>query len=301
MSRLARLLTGAALLLAALAGSSSSASAATCADYGNQAAAQQAADTRDADGDGLYCEALPCPCSTGAGGGSDGAGGTGDDSAERRRQAAARKQAAERQRRAVARRRAAARRRALARKRAAEHRERVARQRVERGQWRVSRVADGDTIKVRRTDGSTSETVQLLGVDAPEAPDECGASQATALLLALTFSAPADADGDGVLETAGGRGALVDLETDRSQAVRDESGRLLAYVDVTGDIPPFGDPAGYDLGQKLVVAGLSPVSARNEDQDFARQGRYEQAEARAIAERAGSWSACEGDFHSSGG
>ena len=36
--------------------------AATCADYQTQAAAQQAADTRDADGDGVYCEDLPCPC-----------------------------------------------------------------------------------------------------------------------------------------------------------------------------------------------------------------------------------------------
>ena len=36
--------------------------AATCPDYPNQAAAQRAADTRDPDGDGLYCESLPCPC-----------------------------------------------------------------------------------------------------------------------------------------------------------------------------------------------------------------------------------------------
>src|SRR6478609_3323061 len=36
--------------------------AAVCADYPNQAAAQRAADTRDADGDGIYCESLPCPC-----------------------------------------------------------------------------------------------------------------------------------------------------------------------------------------------------------------------------------------------
>src|SRR3954469_16123420 len=34
----------------------------TCADYPNQAAAQRAAGTRDADGDGIYCEDLPCPC-----------------------------------------------------------------------------------------------------------------------------------------------------------------------------------------------------------------------------------------------
>ena len=38
------------------------AKAATCADFPNQAAAQRAANTRDADHDGIYCEALPCPC-----------------------------------------------------------------------------------------------------------------------------------------------------------------------------------------------------------------------------------------------
>jgi Deoxyribonuclease NucA/NucB len=41
----------------------------TCSDYPNQKAAQEAADTRDGDGDGIYCEELPCPCSTEAGGG----------------------------------------------------------------------------------------------------------------------------------------------------------------------------------------------------------------------------------------
>jgi hypothetical protein len=42
---------------------------AACADYANQAAAQRAADTVDADGDGIYCESLPCPClKPGAGG-----------------------------------------------------------------------------------------------------------------------------------------------------------------------------------------------------------------------------------------
>jgi micrococcal nuclease len=44
---------------------SSPASAATCSDYSNQADAQRAQDTRDADSDGLFCEALPCPCLTG--------------------------------------------------------------------------------------------------------------------------------------------------------------------------------------------------------------------------------------------
>jgi hypothetical protein len=35
---------------------------AVCADFSNQAAAQRAHDTRDGDGDGIYCEDLPCPC-----------------------------------------------------------------------------------------------------------------------------------------------------------------------------------------------------------------------------------------------
>jgi endonuclease YncB( thermonuclease family) len=39
------------------------AQAARCSDFPNQAAAQRAANTVDADGDGIYCETLPCPCS----------------------------------------------------------------------------------------------------------------------------------------------------------------------------------------------------------------------------------------------
>ncbi len=42
-----------------------------CSDYETQAEAQRAADTRDADGDGVYCEDLPCPCAGPSGGGED--------------------------------------------------------------------------------------------------------------------------------------------------------------------------------------------------------------------------------------
>ena len=48
----------------------SGAGAATCSDHTNQADAQRAQDTRDADGDGIYCESLPCPCAGQGGGGS---------------------------------------------------------------------------------------------------------------------------------------------------------------------------------------------------------------------------------------
>jgi Deoxyribonuclease NucA/NucB len=74
--RFALLLTAGALAglpVAALAQPASSpraVAAASCRDYPNQAAAQRAADTRDPDGDGIYCESLPCPCSSAAGGGN---------------------------------------------------------------------------------------------------------------------------------------------------------------------------------------------------------------------------------------
>ena len=51
------------------------AAAATCSDFPNQAAAQRAANTRDADGDGIYCETLPCPCLGKTGGSSGGSSG----------------------------------------------------------------------------------------------------------------------------------------------------------------------------------------------------------------------------------
>ena len=61
----------AALVLLATIGGPA-AQAATCGDYANQAAAQHAQDTRDADGDGIFCESLPCPCAKPGNAGSGG-------------------------------------------------------------------------------------------------------------------------------------------------------------------------------------------------------------------------------------
>ena len=77
MSRLLAACAGLALLVgfpvsapARPASSPQATSATTCSDHPNQAAPQRAADTRDPDGDGLYCESLPCPClAPGSGGG----------------------------------------------------------------------------------------------------------------------------------------------------------------------------------------------------------------------------------------
>jgi hypothetical protein len=60
-----RIVVATLAVLAALAAAALApprADAATCSDYPNQAAAQRAHDTRDPDGDGVYCESLPCPC-----------------------------------------------------------------------------------------------------------------------------------------------------------------------------------------------------------------------------------------------
>lgn len=65
-----RLLLVACICILAALGGAPAAQAATCSDYSNQAAAQREADTRDADGDGIYCEALPCPCLKPGDGGS---------------------------------------------------------------------------------------------------------------------------------------------------------------------------------------------------------------------------------------
>ena len=70
-----RLVPALAVLACVLLGAPHAARANTCADYPNQAAAQRAADTRDADGDGIYCESLPCPCLRPGQRGSGGSGG----------------------------------------------------------------------------------------------------------------------------------------------------------------------------------------------------------------------------------
>src|SRR4051812_29889575 len=62
MASLRRVLVMLACALALAAVAAPAAQARTCGAYSNQAAAQRAQDTRDADHDGLFCEALPCPC-----------------------------------------------------------------------------------------------------------------------------------------------------------------------------------------------------------------------------------------------
>ena len=144
-------------------------SAAICSDYPNQAAAQRAADTRDADGDGVYCESLPCPCVR------PGDGGRPRPTSPPKPRARPRAQ-------------------------------RICARIVEVIDGDTIRVrargARRRTYTVRLIGIDTPETRK------PGTPVECGGKEATANMLRLSFSAPDDSYADGLLayvETRSGR------------------------------------------------------------------------------------------------
>jgi micrococcal nuclease len=104
--------------------------------------------------------------------------------------------------------------------------------------WLVTDVIDGDTIDVAR--GTTSMTVRLIGINAPE-PDECWSSEATTLLAELVGSGP------------------VWLTVDRS--ILDQFGRALRYViDADGD-----DVGGHLVEQGAAIARSYPPDTANDD------------------------------------
>ena len=163
MSRLSYLLVALASL--ALLVGASSAQAATCSDYPNQAAAQRAADTRDADGDGIYCESLPCPCLKPGDGSSGGSSGSGSTKPKTKPGKYTRKS--------------------------------VKITKVVDGDTLKAREYNK---KTRKYNGKTL-TVRVIGIDTPESrkpgvPVECGAKEATAYMkkLALNKTATLVAD-----------------------------------------------------------------------------------------------------------
>jgi micrococcal nuclease len=140
------------------------------------------------------------------------------------------------------------------------------------------------------------ETVRLIGIDTPETvdPDEslqCGGLEATSMALALTFSAPVDTDGNGLLDGEGGVGTVVALQTDRSQDLRDRYDRALAFVDIVDEIPVAAGDSVFDLGKRIIAAGLGTVYQF--DKRFARQGQYQAVQDAAEASLLGSWGACD--------
>ena len=170
------------------------ASAATCDDYSNQADAQRAKDTRDGDGDGIYCEELPCPCLK---------PGDEDDPPNKKRKSAPRVLRAQA----------------------------VITHVVDGDTVEVETSAAGRSRGIRRRETirligiDTPETVK------PGTPVECGGLEAKDDMLRMAFGVQAsDSDGDGLLDEDGTDGALVSIRTDPTQDRRDRYGRLLAYV-----------------------------------------------------------------------
>ena len=135
--------------------------------------------------------------------------------------------------------------------------------------------ADGDTIKVRRSNGKTL-SVRLLGIDTPETKKpgvgvECGGKRATAFITKLALQ------------------KAVTLTTDPSQDERDRYGRLLAYVTVTG--------TGIDVGHKMLIAGWA-IHYIYAGKPVGAAAAYQSAADGAKAARRGVHRLCGGDFHS---
>lgn len=89
--------------------------------------------------------------------------------------------------------------------------------------YKITKIVDGDTLKIRRLDGEKVEgvekemTVRLLGINTPEfvdsrKPVECFGKEATEYIKSLAL------------------GKVAALEYDFSQSKFDDYGRLLAYV-----------------------------------------------------------------------
>jgi micrococcal nuclease len=111
--------------------------------------------------------------------------------------------------------------------------------------WTVVHVVDGDTVHVRRGDG-TRERVRVIGIDTPER-GECGFVASTAAVRDLVL-------GREVTLVAGARDD------------RDRYDRLLRYLDVDG----------VDVGHELLTAGFAV--ARYDSRDghgrHPREDRY---------------------------
>jgi hypothetical protein len=142
-------------------------------------------------GNGILCEALPCPCLRP---GDEGGSGGGRNTPTRRSKPKPRAQVID---------------------------------------ARIASVVDGDTIKVRAFGAKRRfYTVRLIGIDTRETKKpgvavECGGKAATSRMLARSFSAPADSDGDGLFDDEGGDGRHIVLRTDPTQDLFDRYDRLI--------------------------------------------------------------------------
>jgi micrococcal nuclease len=140
---------------------------------------------------------------------------------------------------------------------------------------RVTRVVDGDTLKALVA--GRTETVRVIGLDTPESvkpgtPIECFALSATA---AAKSRLPV--------------GTAIRLESDPTQAKRDQYGRLLAHVWLADGTLYAEQMIRGGFGIHYIYAGVPSIYAR----------RLASAEDEARAALRGLWSpsTCAGNAH----
>jgi micrococcal nuclease len=140
---------------------------------------------------------------------------------------------------------------------------------------RVTRVVDGDTLKARLA--GRTETVRVIGLDTPESvkpgtPIECFALRATAEAARLL---PV--------------GAAIRLESDPTQAKRDQYGRLLAHVWLADGTFYAEEMIRGGFGSYYIYGDVPSILAR----------RLAAAEETARAAQDGLWSptTCAGNDH----
>ena len=131
--------------------------------------------------------------------------------------------------------------------------------------------------------GAEQRTVRLIGIDTPKTvkpatPVGCGGKEATDWMLRLTFPAPRDSDGDGLVDDENASvGARVSLRTYLTQRFTDAFGRTLAYVQVAGAIPG-NRTQPYDLGVEMLLGGWAYVYVF--ERDFTRVESYDDEQLR---------------------
>lgn len=140
---------------------------------------------------------------------------------------------------------------------------------VREGYNRVIRVVDGDTLAVDinglSAQAGKTETIRLIGVDAPESvhpskPVQCFGKEAAAKLKELL------------------EGKLVRMEQDRTQDDKDRYGRLLRYVFLED---------GRLANQLIIEEGYAHEYTY--EAPYARQAEFKAAEQQARFEKRGLW------------
>ena len=141
------------------------------------------------------------------------------------------------------------------------------RERYHRRQFAVTRVVDGDTIRIDAPDANDSSTgVRLLGIDAPELAHD-GAP-------AMYFAREATDFARQCLQNA-----TVTVYLDADGPTRGHYGRLLAYIEL---------PDGRFLNELLISEGCAYADSRFPHGYYYR---YRQLEAGARAAKKGLWAA----------